>query len=166
MSIRNNPWVIPPQKSRRYIRDYIAKYSNLVFVGDGAEEHKELIKNKFGNSVSFCRNNTQKAVNMCYMFSDCKAMTSLDISNFNTSLVTDMSYMFENCINLTSLDVSKFKCDNVIYMNSMFQYCNEITSLDLSNCHTPNLVNTNTVNFVIVRHSKFLLLDELQPGKW
>ena len=39
------------------------KYSNLVFVGDGAEEHKELIKNKFGDSVSFCENNTQKAVN-------------------------------------------------------------------------------------------------------
>ena len=40
---------------------------------------------------------------MAYMFSDCSALTSLDISSADTRAATDMSYMFENCSSLTSI---------------------------------------------------------------
>ena len=38
--------------------------------------------------------NTEKVTNMSYMFSSCKALTSLNLSNFNTEKVTDMQGMF------------------------------------------------------------------------
>lgn len=40
------------------------KYNKFVFVGDGAEIHKELIKNKFaGKEIIFAVNNSQIAIN-------------------------------------------------------------------------------------------------------
>ena len=38
--------------------------------------------------------NTSEVKDMGYMFSDCKALTSLDLKNFNTQNVTNMSSMF------------------------------------------------------------------------
>ena len=52
--------------------------------------------------------NTANATDMSYMFSNCRALTSLDVSSFNTSNVTDMSHMFSHCEILTSLDLSHF----------------------------------------------------------
>jgi tRNA threonylcarbamoyladenosine biosynthesis protein TsaB len=41
------------------------KYDNLVFVGDGAVLHKELLQEKLeGKTISFAENNMQKAVNV------------------------------------------------------------------------------------------------------
>ena len=41
------------------------KYDNLVFVGDGAVLHKELLQEKLeGKTISFSDNNSQKAVNV------------------------------------------------------------------------------------------------------
>ena len=39
---------------------------------------------------------------MCYMFSNCSSLTSLDLSNFNTQNVIDMRCIFEGCSLLTS----------------------------------------------------------------
>ena len=52
--------------------------------------------------------NTSEVKDMGYMFSDCKALTSLDLKNFNTQNVTKMNYMFYNCWALTSLDLKNF----------------------------------------------------------
>ena len=46
------------------ILEKASKYNKFVFVGDGAEIHKELIKNKFANKeVVFAEKNSQSAIN-------------------------------------------------------------------------------------------------------
>ena len=41
--------------------------------------------------------NTSNVINMDYMFSNCIAFKSLDLSNFIATKVTNMSFMFSNC---------------------------------------------------------------------
>ena len=47
------------------------------------------------------------------MFSACKSLTSINLSNFNTQNVTNMSYMFSECKSLTSINLSNFNTQNV-----------------------------------------------------
>ena len=79
--------------------------------------------------------------NMSYMFSDCRTLTSLDLSSFDTANVTNMSYMFNSCYVLTSLDLSSFDTSNVTNMSGMFNGCRTLTSLDLSSFDTSNVTN-------------------------
>ena len=90
--------------------------------------------------VSFKGSNTSNVTDMGYMFRECSALTSLDLSNFDTSNVTSMSSMFTNCNDITSLDLSNFNTSNVTNMNYMFG-CNSLTSLDLSNFNTSNVTD-------------------------
>ena len=57
---------------------------------------------------------------MAEMFSDCKSLTTLGLSNFDTSKVTTMYCMFDGCESLTTLDVSNFDMSNMIIMSCMF----------------------------------------------
>lgn len=74
-------------------------------------------------------------------FDDCKALTSLDISNWNTSAATQMNWMFANCKALTSLDVSNWNIATVTGMDSMFSGCSALTNLDVSNWNTVSVTN-------------------------
>ena len=85
--------------------------------------------------------NTENVTDMSWMFYNCKALTSLDLSNFNTENVTDMSWMFYNCSALTTIDVSGFNTENVTDMSLMFSYCSALTELDLSNFNTAKVTN-------------------------
>ena len=85
--------------------------------------------------------NTEKVTDMSDMFSNCSALTSLDVTNFNTEKVTNMSFMFYKCSKLTSLDVTKFNTANVTDMNGMFFSCVALTSLDVSKFNTVNVTN-------------------------
>ena len=85
--------------------------------------------------------NTSEVTNMREMFSDCRALSSLDVSNFNTQKVTNMGGMFADCSGLTSLDVSHFNTQNVTYMGWMFDGCSGLTSLDLSHFNTQNVTD-------------------------
>ena len=71
-----------------------------------------------------------------YMFSECKSLTNIDLSNFNTQHVTNMSYMFNRCNSLTNIDLSNFNTQNVTNMKSMFYSCTSLTNIDLSNFNT------------------------------
>ena len=39
------------------------------------------------------------------MFSECKSLTNINLSNFNTQNVTDMSFMFWRCSFLTNINI-------------------------------------------------------------
>ena len=83
--------------------------------------------------------NTANVTNMSYMFSDCKSLTSLNLSSFKTANVTNMSYMFYYCKSLTSLNLSSFNTANVTDMSGMFRRCTSLTSLNLSSFNTANV---------------------------
>ena len=89
--------------------------------------------------------NTEKVTNMSYMFSSCKALTSLNLSNFNTEKVTDMQGMFKECSNLTSLDLSNFNTAKVTDMTYMFYGCDALTSLDLTSFNTAEVTNMSNM---------------------
>ena len=88
---------------------------------------------------------TSNVTYMLNMFYGCKALTSLDLSNFDTSKVTNMNSMFNGCKALTSLDLSNFNTSNVTNMFGMFNSCKALTSLDLSNFDTSKVTNMNSM---------------------
>lgn len=98
----------------------------------------------FASFFSNCKNltsidlstfDTSKATNMSNMFSGCSSLTSINLSGFDTSNVSGMSYMFQNCYNLAEFDLSFFKLKtvgDVIMMNGLFSGCTALKSLDFS----------------------------------
>ena len=89
--------------------------------------------------------NTENVTNMSYMFVKCKALTSLNLSNFNTANVTDINSMFYNCNELTSLDLTSFNTAEVTNMSNMFGSCFALTSLDLSSFNTAKVTNMSNM---------------------
>ena len=65
------------------------------------------------------------------MLAGCSSLTNLpDISKWNTEKIIDMGYMFSNCSSLKSLpDISKWNIENVINMPSIFYNCRSLISL-------------------------------------
>ena len=93
---------------------------------------------------------------MSYMFTSCKKLPSLDVTNFNTAKVTDMSSMFSSCSKLTSLDVTNFNTVNVKKMSRMFTGCSALTSLDVTNFNSENVTN---MSYMFNKCSKLTSLD-------
>ena len=89
--------------------------------------------------------NTSNVTNMAYMFRDCSALTSLDVSHFDTSNVRDMSNMFYYLYLVTSLDVSHFDTSNCTDMSSMFEDCFHLGSLDVSHFNTSKVTTMNSM---------------------
>ncbi|MBP5366712.1 MAG: BspA family leucine-rich repeat surface protein [Bacteroidales bacterium] len=65
------------------------------------------------------------------MFSSCKEIETLDLSNFDTENVTSMEAMFSNCTKLKSLDLSSFNTSKVTTMEEMFYNDPNLEWLDL-----------------------------------
>ena len=89
--------------------------------------------------------NTSNVTNMQSMFYYCESLQSLDLSNFDTSKVTTMYAMFMNCINLKELDLSNFNTSNVTNMQSMFYQCRRLEDLNLGSFDTSKLT---TINYI------------------
>jgi surface protein len=66
---------------------------------------------------------------MYFMFAECRALTSLDLSNFNTDNVTTMECMFLYCMGLTSVDLSGFTNARVTRTSNMFEGCYALTTI-------------------------------------
>ena len=126
-----------------------------------------------------------------YMFGNCKALTSLDLSGFNTSSltstsnmfdgcsalssivfggnftcsnVTDMSYMFAACSALNQLDLSMFRPSKAIYMGNMFRFCSGLTSLNLSGFN-PSSAKNMTYMFYCCSKLKTIDLSSFNTKK-
>ena len=103
--------------------------------------------NDLSRAFQYCNNlkvlnfDTSHVTNMYGMFSNCKNLTSLDLSNFNTSNVMIMQGMFSTCSKLTSLDLSSFDTSKVTTMYAMFSDCSNLTELDVSNFNTTNVTD-------------------------
>ena len=84
---------------------------------------------------------TTSVTNMGYMFQNCQALKSINLSQFNTASVTDMCEMFSGCINLGSIDLSKFNTAKVTNMGYMFQNCQSLKTINLSLFNTASVTN-------------------------
>lgn len=96
---------------------------------------KTLIWFRFNRQVKSIKKmeiNTSNVTDMKFMFSDCSALTSLNVSNFDTSKVTDMYGMFKDCYKLTSLDLSNFDTSKATIGSYVLANCSKLTSLKLS----------------------------------
>ena len=79
---------------------------------------------------------------MSYMFGQCNALTTFDVSSLNTASVTNMDYMFYSCGSLATInfgDGTKFNTSLVTNMQYMFTSCAALTELDLSSFSTAKL---------------------------
>ena len=85
--------------------------------------------------------NTSKVEYMENMFRWCKSLKKLDLSHFDTSNVLDMSYMFYAVENIKELDLSSFKTDKVLNMAYMFCQSSTLGTIDLSSFNVSNVSN-------------------------
>ena len=76
-----------------------------------------------------------------FMFNDCKALTSVDLSEFNTTNAGDMKRTFGGCNVITSLDVSNFDTSNAKSMYWMFRKNERLTEIDLRSFDTSKVEN-------------------------
>ena len=83
--------------------------------------------------------NIENVTDMEGMFSDCYALTSINLSNWNARKVDTMQSMFSQCKNLTSLELSGFVAESLSNMSGMFTSCEKLQSLDLSGFDMGNL---------------------------
>lgn len=70
--------------------------------------------------------NTSQATSMASMFYGCKALKSLNLSNFDTRAVTTMEKMFCGCDAVEELDLSNFETNNVTNMCQMMEGCDKL----------------------------------------
>ena len=64
--------------------------------------------------------------NTSFMFYNCSALESIDLSLFNTTNVKYMSDMFSGCSSLKSINLSLFNTTNVTNMSWMFYDCSSL----------------------------------------
>lgn len=103
-----------------------------------APQNSNSLFSRLTNVVSIVFNNFNTSTisgggHMDYMFSQCSALTSLDLTSFNTSNATDMNSLFSGCSLLNSVKLTSFNTSKVKYVNYLFNGCSSLQSLDLSN---------------------------------
>lgn len=90
------------------------------------------------------------------MFTDCRNLVELDLSNFNSSNVTDISSLCQNCASLTKLDLSNFDTGKVSAFNNMIAGCQSLETLDLTGFITEK--NTN-IESMLTGASNLRIID-------
>ena len=111
------------------------------------------------NYASDATENTSANVGFTFMFNDCNALQSVDLSGFVTHNATDMKRMFGGCNKLTNLDLSHFDTSNVRSMYWMFRKAYSLKTLDLSSFDTSNVINMKEM-FVSATGLQTLFLGE------
>lgn len=82
---------------------------------------------------------TSNIKNMDSMFSQCGALTSVNVTNWDTSNVTNMDWVFLWCNSLSNLDVSRWNTSNVTHANRMFEECFMLSNIDVSRWNTSKM---------------------------
>ena len=110
------------------------------------------------NNISYF--DTTNVTSMSYMFSECKALTTLDVSGWDTRNVNNMSRMFYKCNGLVTLDVSNWDTSSVTNMSYTFSECKALTTLDVSGWDTSSVTNMSYT------FHQCIVLAELNVSKW
>ena len=117
--------------------DGVSALTEYMFACIDGESHLETVKLGKLNLSGECQR----------MFSNCKHLKSVDMSQVNGDKIYDMEYFFENCVSLKDLDVSgsfNFMGDESllpISLQGVFMNCKSLECLDLRTWKTTNVVN-------------------------
>ena len=79
--------------------------------------------------------------NSSIMFSSCKEISKIDLSEFDSSKIVNMSQMFYQCNNLESINLKNFDTSSATNISKMFFGCLKLTSIDVSNFNTARVEN-------------------------
>lgn len=79
----------------------------LVLSGSGDYSYREW--KEYSSEIKTAKVDIDNITSLSYMFCECGAMTSIDLTNLDTSKVTDMACMFYECSGLRRIDKSA-KC--------------------------------------------------------
>ncbi len=104
--------------------------------------------------------NTSGTEDFSYMFDDCYALKSVDLSNFDTSSSMTFAYMFAYCRSMTKIDVSKFDTSNSLSFGFMFYHCEKAVELPVGNFNTDKAKNFDNV------FSDCWVVKSLDLSKW
>ena len=91
---------------------------------------------------------TSKVTDMSYMFEGSYSLTEIiGFESLNTSNVTKVEYMFWNCKALRTVDMSNFDASEASDPSNMFFCCESLQELDLSNWDTSKISSFQMVMF-------------------
>ena len=115
---------------------------------------------KILNQINLSNFNTQNVKNMSNMFSNCQSIEQINLLNFNTKNVIDIDYMFSGCISLNSINLSNFNTQNVKNMEHLFSGCKLLKYIDLSNLR----INKETKMENVIQGCKSLITLNLSKS--
>ena len=105
--------------------------------------HKFNKKGKYNIKYEF-KTNLEKT---CNMFSECEALTFLDLSNLNSNSICDISSMFSGCTFLKTIIFNEFKTQKVTDMSYLFSGCKSLENIDLSDFNSDKVTNMSNMFF-------------------
>lgn len=101
------------------------------------------LKLEYNNNYNYLNidDNTTSEKGLTYLFNDCNALTTVDLTEIDTTNSSDLKRMFGGCKSLTEIDLSRFNTANAKSMHWMFRNCNSLSELDLTSFDTTNVLN-------------------------
>ncbi len=144
-------YTLDDEQNAVLLTKYVGSASSVTVPAKFEENGKEYRTLLACNTV-FRANTTVRSVKICggvgfsngsmrLLFSECTALTDVDLSEVDTSDVVDMSYMFYNCTALKSVDLSPLTTGNVTTLRGFFSGCSALKSADFSSFDTPEVTD-------------------------
>lgn len=88
---------------------------------------------------------TSQSSDFTSIFSACRKLKSVDVSNWDTTGATSFYYLFRDCNALEIADVSNWNVKKVTNMSNMFSGCHVLSELDMSSWETNELSNISSM---------------------
>ena len=108
--------------------------------------------------------NISNVGNMGGVFSDCRKLPEINVSNWNVSKVTNFGAAFRRCYELTSIDLSNWDTSSATIMSEVFTNCSKLTEIDLSNWKTDNVTTINQMFYGCSNLISVKLFNHINSG--
>lgn len=93
------------------------------------------------------------------MFSNCRSLTKLDLSNFDTSNASDMYHMFGNNVSLVELNLTGWNLIGAD-MDYMFSECKSLTKLNITDWYISSCSKRHIFNSLDKGKIKIIASDQ------
>ena len=108
--------------------------------------------------------NISKVHNMGGIFSDCRKLKEINVSDWDVSKVTNFGAVFRRCYEITSLDINNWDTSSAVLMSGVFTNCTKLTSIDISNWNMDNVTTVNQMFYGCSKLTSVNLYKHLNNG--